>query len=174
MTFYYSKQQVPSAISFTMIQYTSHGIQINITFSTTTEIITAYASICNKRKVNLVILSVSSTLGVHQLSMWISEVTVAEFAVEARCSSRVIAAFLNVLQTLTHSFTDTHHTQLTTHNICNIITLCLTQRDYATTIFATACCCYFWFLFNQPIFHGHYRLDPVPKGLLRKPLETAE
>jgi len=47
----------------------------------------------------LVILPVSSTLCVHQLSVWISEVTVAEFAVEAGCCSCFIAALLNVFQT---------------------------------------------------------------------------
>jgi len=52
------------------------------------------------KKVNLVILSVSSSFCVHQFGMWISEMTVAELAVETGCSSRFIAALFNVLQTL--------------------------------------------------------------------------
>ena len=54
-------------------------------------------------KGNLVILSVSSSLGVHQLSMWVSEVTVAEFTVEASCSACFITALLDVFQTSTQA-----------------------------------------------------------------------
>jgi len=52
---------------------------------------------------DLVILPVSSALCVHQLSMWVSKVTVTEFAVETRCSSCIITALLNVFQTCTQS-----------------------------------------------------------------------
>ena len=58
-----------------------------------------YTDIMHIKKVYLVILSVSSAFCVHELCMWISEVTVTEFTVEAGCCSRVIAALLNVFQT---------------------------------------------------------------------------
>lgn len=52
---------------------------------------------------DLVVLSVSSAFRVHKFSVWICEAAVTELAVEASCCSRVIAAFLNVLQTYTHT-----------------------------------------------------------------------
>lgn len=108
--------------------------------------------------VDLVVLSVSSALCVHQLSLWISEVTVAEFAVEAGCGSRVIATLLNVLQasTFIHS-SITHHTTVTTYTTN-------TQRVYATTTRAAGATqllrllplLYFCFLFIQLTFHIHH------------------
>lgn len=111
--------------------------------------------------VDLVVLSVSSALCVHQLSLWISEVTVAEFAVEAGCGSRVIATLLNVLQasTFIHSFIhQSHITQQLQHTlqIPNASMQQLQELPVLLNYYYFYHCYIFCFLFIQLTFHIHH------------------
>ena len=85
--------------------------------------------------VYLVILSMSTAFGVHQLSMRIREVTVAQFAVEASGRSSVITTFFNVLQTCNHSFCSLLYPVQVSYQLQHITIhdrIAITKRQMAT------------------------------------------